>query len=181
MPQTTIFKHNHVRVAIQPNIGLDAAARHSVVEILNLLLADEAVLSLKTYRADGHGGGTGGPDLQALFDAQYKQINTISNEIMERVQILGGSHSISSEELIDLARLDGNLDAVPGIMSILADQETYIRFLREDTRKCSEEYEDEGTFEMLVGVLRLHEKMAWILRSYVENKPIHGESQKGIV
>ena len=42
-----------------------------------------------------------------------------------------------------------------------------IRFLREDARKCTEEYEDEGTFELLVSVMRLHEKMAWMLRSYI--------------
>jgi hypothetical protein len=38
-------------------------------------------------------------------------------------------------------------------------------------------YEDQGTFVMLVSVMRLHEKMAWILRSYIENEPDQGESQ----
>jgi hypothetical protein len=27
-----------------------------------------------------------------------------------------------------------------------------------------------GTSELLVGVMRLHEKMAWMLRSYIENR-----------
>ncbi len=47
MLQTTFYGRKIVQVSIQPNIGLDTAARQSVVEILNLLLADEAVLSLK--------------------------------------------------------------------------------------------------------------------------------------
>ena len=53
-----------------------------------------------------------------------------------------------------------------------------IRFLREDARKCTEEYEDEGTFELLVSVMRLHEKMAWMLRSYIESESLNGNNRK---
>jgi DNA-binding ferritin-like protein len=96
MPRTTFYGRKNVQVTFQPNIGLDAAARQSVVEILNLLLGDEAVLSLKTHRADGHAGGSGGPDLQPLYDAQYKEINDIVSEIVERVSILGGAYPSGS-------------------------------------------------------------------------------------
>jgi DNA-binding ferritin-like protein len=51
--------------------------------------------------------------------------------------------------------------------------------LREDARICTEEYEDEGTFIMLVEKIRLHEQMAWMLRSIIENEPVKGESQEG--
>jgi starvation-inducible DNA-binding protein len=173
MARTTFYGRKNIQVTFQPNIGLDVTARQSVVEILNLLLADEAVLSLKTHSADGHAGGISGPDLQSLYDAQYKEINDIVIEISERVRILGGSHLSSSEELINFARLDGKLAVVPGVMHILADHEAFIRFLREDAQKCSEIYEDQGTFALLVNVLRLHEKMAWMLRSYIENVPAH--------
>ena len=170
MPRTTFYEFNNVLVTIQPNIGLDAGARQSVIEMLNLLLADEAVLSLKTRGADGHTGGVDLPELQPLYDAQSKQINAVSNEIMERIQILGGSHLSGSEALIDSARLRGELNAVPDIVSILADHEAFIRFLREDARKCSEMYEDQGTFALLVSVMRIHEKMAWILRSNITSR-----------
>lgn len=167
MPRTSFYGHKFVEVTIQPNIGLDASARQSVVDILNLLLADEAVLSSKTHHADGHPGEKGGPDLHPLYNTQYKQINDIVLEIEERVGILGGSHPGRSEELIDSARLDGKLDAASGIISILADHEAFIRFLREDAQKCSEAYEDQGTFALLVSVMCQHEKMAWILRSNI--------------
>ena len=72
-----------------------------------------------------------------------------------------------------------NLLFIPGIISILADHEAFIRFLREDTRKCSEAYDDQGTFAILINVMRLHEKMAWVLRSNIKNEPIHGESLNG--
>jgi starvation-inducible DNA-binding protein len=178
MPRTTFYGRKNVQVTIQPNIGLDADARQSVMEILNLLLADETVLSLKTHNAEGHASGTGVSDLQSLYDTQYQQINDIVIEIAERVSILGGSPLSGSEELIDSARLDGKLTVVPDVLSILADHEAFIRFLRVEAQKCSEEYEDQGTFALLVSVMRLHEKMAWMLRAYID--PEHtGDGRQG--
>jgi starvation-inducible DNA-binding protein len=167
MPRTTFYGHSHVQVTIQPNLGLDAAARQSIVELLNLLLADETVLSLKTRSADEETSGTVFPDPHSLYEAQYKQINELSAEIVERINILGGVHISDSERLIDSARLDRRLLSVPDMLGLLADHEALIRFLREDAQKCSEIYEDQGTFALLVSVMRNHEKMAWILRSNI--------------
>jgi starvation-inducible DNA-binding protein len=168
MPQTTFYARQNVRVPIQPNIGLDGGARQSVIELLILLLADESVLARNTARASD-------PDLQSLYDAQSKQIKELANEISERVKILGGVPLSNSEGLIDLARLDGKFTGDPGVVSLLADHEAFIRFLREDAQKCSEAYDDQGTFALLVSIMRLHEKMAWMLRSYIEPDGIHDE------
>jgi starvation-inducible DNA-binding protein len=73
--------------------------------------------------------------------------------------------------LIHASRLGADPDSVAGIVSILADHEAFIRFLREDSRKCSEIYDDQGTFALLVNVLRSHEKMAWMLRSNLPSGP----------
>jgi len=154
-------------VTIHPNIGLDAAARQSVVEILNILLADEAVLSMKTRRADEQVNRTGIPDLHPLYEAQSQQINNLVTDMVERVSILGGSHPGDTEEIIDSARLVGKFSVAPGVMGLLADHEAFIRFLREDAQKCSEMYEDQGTYALLVSVMRTHEKMAWMLRSNI--------------
>ncbi len=177
MPQTIFYGHKNIQITFQPNIGLDAGARQSVVEMLNVLLADEAVLAHKTHLASEPAGGTGSPDLQPLCETQYRQIKDIVSEISERVSILGGSHQTEPEELISSARLDGNFVVVPNAMNILADHEAFIRLLREDAQKCSEEYEDQGTFTVLVNVMMIHEKMAWILRSYIQNE-LTGEENK---
>jgi starvation-inducible DNA-binding protein len=175
MSRDIFFGRKGAQVSIQPNIGLDANARQSVVETLNLLLIDEAVLSFKTRRADGYAGGEDAPDLRALYDLQYEQIKAISNEIVERVKILGGSPLSVSVDLFDTARLVGELNTVPGIVNILADHEAFIRFLREDARRCSEMYEDQGTFALLVSVLRIHEKIAWSLRSNITSVQFDNE------
>jgi starvation-inducible DNA-binding protein len=156
----------------QPNIGLSSDVRQPVVNILNASLADEAVLSQKTRSTHWNRSGTGFLEMYILLESQYKQLNEIVDKIAERTRILGGIALGSFEEFLQQTQIVGQLDQIPNVLHLLADHETVIRSLREDIRKCSEEYEDEGTVELLVGVMSLHEKMAWMLRSYMEAKPI---------
>ena len=165
-------------VFVQPNIGLDSDSRRSVVEILNNTLANEAVLTLKTRSAHWNVSGPGFFEFHILFDSQYEQLNDISDEIAERVRMLGGIAIGSLQEFTKYTRLEEQTGNVPDILGLLADHEATIRFLREDARKVSEDHEDEGTAELLVGVMRLHEKMAWMLRSHIVNEPLFDESQK---
>ncbi len=175
--------HNHCErhnlklpVLIHPNIGLDSSARLSVVELLNIILADEVVLTTKTRGAHWNVRGVDFFELHALFEAQYQLLNNISDEIAERVRMLGGFATNSLEEFLRLSRLDEHPDHVPNLLRLLADHETLIRYLREDARKVTEEFEDEGTFDLLIGVMRLHEKIAWILRSYIETEALNGDN-----
>lgn len=163
---------------IQPNIGLDIDVRQPVVKILNASLANEAVLTQKTRGAHWNVSGTNFFELHILFETQYKQLNDISDKIAERVRMLGGITIASFGEFIKHTRLSEHGTQIPDHLHLLADHETIIRFLRDDIKKCSEEYEDEGTVDLLVGVMSLHEKMAWMLRAYIENDSVIGGSQK---
>jgi starvation-inducible DNA-binding protein len=156
------------RVLFQPNIGLGSEIRHLVVKILNSTLADEAVLSMKTCNAHWNARGAGFLELHNLFDIQHRQLNDISDQIAKRTRMLGGIALGSFQEFLKISQLDEQPEESPEIMSLVADHETIIRFLREGAKKCSEEYEDEGTRDLLVDILRLHEKMAWMLRSHIE-------------
>jgi starvation-inducible DNA-binding protein len=161
--------HNlKLQITIQPNIGLDSDARRSVVEILNHSLANEAVLTLKTRSAQWNVSGTGFFEMQTLFNSQCGQLTDFSDRIAERIRILGGQPIGSFEVFLKNTRLDEQVATVPRIMNLLADHEAAIRFLRDDAKKCSEEHEDEGTRDLLVSILSLHEKMAWVLRSHIE-------------
>jgi len=171
MPQTIYYGRKNIPVTIQPNIGLDTATCHSVVVLLNLLLVDESVLMSITQ----HAGEPGNSDLAIIYTNQRQQIMEIAQEMAERVSILGGVSSKNAQVLIHNSRLDGNLAAPASFMSVLASYEAFIRFLREDTQKCSEIYEDQGTFAMLVTMLRKHEKMAWFLRSQIDLKQFERE------
>ena len=177
MPRTNRYERKNLNVSIQPNIGLETIVRLSVIDMLNLLLADETVLSFKIQRAKNHPDGEGASDYHFLYSSHYGQIELISNKIRERIQIMGGLQINNTEKLINSARLDGNSNGLYDIINILADHEAFIRFLRDDAQKCSEIYEDQGTYALLISILRAHEKMAWILRSKISHEAIRSNRQ----
>ncbi len=174
MPQMTRFERKNVRASIQPNIGLETSVRLSVIEMLNLLLADETVLSFKTQHAKSRPGGEDGSGFHLLYSSQYKQIETISKKIRERIKIMGGMQIFNAEKLFSTARLNGKPNGLYNIINILADHEAFIRFLRDDAQKCSEIFDDQGTYAMLINILRVHEKIAWILRSQISHEAVFG-------
>lgn len=161
--------HNpRLPVDIQPNIGLDSDIRSSVVDLLNVTLADVVVLTIKTRCAYWNARGGDFHYFHTLLENQYQLLNNACEVIAERARMLGGFAVCSLEEYAQLSRLEGQPGEVPDILRLLADHETTIRSLREDVRKCTEEFEDEGTFELLVSVMRMHEKITWKLRSCIE-------------
>ncbi len=149
-------------------IGPGIDVRRAVVEILNHTLANEALLSLKTRSAHWNVSGAGFLELHVLYKTQYKQLNTIADEIAERACTLGGLPIGSFEGFLNHARLEEKPGVVPNIMDLLGDHEASIRFLGEDAIKCSEEYADRSTGDFLSNVQLLHEKMAGILRAHIE-------------
>ena len=165
--KATEGQYSKLPVPVQPNIGLDIEIRQSVLKILNSILADEAVLGMKTRNAHWNACGTGFLEQHTLLSSQYKQLNDITDRIAERSRMLGGTTPGSFGEFLLISQLDEIPGEVVDINNLLADQEATIRFLREATMKCSEECTDEGTNDLLVEILRMHEKMAWMLRSYI--------------
>jgi starvation-inducible DNA-binding protein len=51
--------------------------------------------------------------------------------------------------------------------NLLLDHESIIRQLRKDLETC-EQFGDAGTADFLTAVMEKHEKMAWMLRSFIE-------------
>ena len=153
-----------LQVPIEPGIDV----RRAIVGILNNTLANEALLSLKTRNAHWNVSGAGFLELHALYKTQYKQLNTISDEIAVRARMLGGLPIGSFEGFLKLARLEEHPGIIPNMMSLFADHETAIHFLREDAKKCLEEYQDKDTSDLLVSIQYLHEKMGCTLHDRIE-------------
>jgi starvation-inducible DNA-binding protein len=160
-------------VAIQPNLGLDANNREAIVALLNVVLSDEILLATKTRCLHWNARGTAFFERHAIFNAQYQQLCDLSDEIAERVRILGGVAFGSLRGFLEHTRLEEQPGETPDILRLLADHETFIRFLREDAKRCADEFEDEGSRDLLVSDLRAHEKIAWVLRSSIEIENIH--------
>ncbi|MCS6804448.1 MAG: DNA starvation/stationary phase protection protein [Acidobacteriota bacterium] len=157
---------------MKPNIGLNNKNRDAVVEILNRLLADEYVLYTKTRNYHWNVVGPQFNDLHKFFEAQYDELNEIVDEVAERARSLGGPSLGTLKEFLQHTRLKEHPGEYPNaqkmLQNLLADHEAVIRYLREDLVTVGEKYGDAGTNDFLTGLMEQHEKMAWMLRAFLE-------------
>jgi starvation-inducible DNA-binding protein len=56
------------------------------------------------------------------------------------------------------------------LASLLALHEEMIVQLRTNSEACATRYKDAGTADFLTGLMRQHEKIAWMLRAQLENE-----------
>jgi starvation-inducible DNA-binding protein len=157
--------------AVKIEIGLNDGQRKPVIDILNRLLADEVTLYVKTRNFHWNVEGPDFSELHKFFESQYDEIDEIMDEVAERARALGGYAAGSLAEFTATARLKeakgGSLAAREMLAQLLADHENIIRNLRSEAGQVGEKHGDAGTEDFLVGLMEQHEKMAWMLRSYL--------------
>lgn len=157
--------------AAKPNIGVSDRHRDGAIQILNTVLSDEFVLYTKTRNFHWNVVGQQFSELHAFFDAQYRELNTVVDEVAERTRALGGRALGSLADFSEHARLKERPEphtAQSMIAALLSDHEDLIRCLREDSNICGEKYQDKGTDDFLTGLMEQHEKMAWMLRAFLD-------------
>jgi starvation-inducible DNA-binding protein len=159
---------------MKTNIGLNDEARHEVGQMLNLLLADEYVLYATTR--DFHWNVTG-PEFSSLhkqFEEQYEQTAVWIDDIAERTRSIGIGARGSWADLIKSARSEADpgydLSAEQMISELLALHEEMIVQLRTDGEACMGRFNDAGTADFLTGLMKQHEKTAWMLRAQLETE-----------
>jgi starvation-inducible DNA-binding protein len=57
------------------------------------------------------------------------------------------------------------------ITNLLGDHETIVRQLRKDL-EAAEKHHDMGTNDFLTGLMEKHEKMAWMLRAFLQAESV---------
>lgn len=154
------------------NIGLNPEQRDRVVAVLATLLADEYVLYTKTRNYHWNVVGPQFNDLHKFFETQYEALDEFIDEVAERARSLGGRAPGTLAEFVKAARLKEEpgktLDARAMIASLLADHEQLVRTLRGDLATVMDKHGDAGTSDFLTGLMEKHEKMAWMLRAFLE-------------
>ncbi len=164
-------KKTAVAAGLQPNIGLTEKAQQSVAALLNARLADTTVLYQKTRNYHWNVMGPRFQPLHEFFETQYDQLEEAIDEIAERVRQVGGVAAGTMTELLKLSALKEHPGVIPSendmIANLLADHEAVIRQLRADVDTTAELH-DAGTSDFLTGLMEAHEKMAWMLRAFLE-------------
>lgn len=152
-------------------IGLQESSRKGVLALLALTLADEYVLYTKTRNFHWNVTGFHFDAMHKFFEAQYKELDGFVDETAERSRALGGRALGSMKEFLAKARLAESpavaLKEEAMVSELLADHEALIRSLRKDVDEAGR-LGDQGTSDFFIGLLKSHEKMAWMLRSFLD-------------
>jgi starvation-inducible DNA-binding protein len=157
---------------MKPSIDLADAHRASVVALLNDLLADEYLLYTKTRNYHWNVVGPQFNDLHKFFEGQYEALDDVVDDVAERARALGGQAFGTLAEFVEHARLQEAPHHYPDargmLAALLADHETLIRQLRGDLTTALDKHGDAGTSDFLTGLMEKHEKMAWMLRAFLQ-------------
>ncbi|NDJ63218.1 MAG: DNA starvation/stationary phase protection protein [Chloroflexi bacterium] len=155
-----------------PNIGISDENRAAVVAMLNRRLADTFTLYTKTRKYHWNVTGMHFAELHEFFEEQYTQLDESMDQIAERVRQLGSFAIGTLDEFREQTTINEAPGTVPGdkdmIRNLINDHEALIRRFREDAELAMESYKDSGTNDFLIGLMEMHEKMAWMLRAHLE-------------
>ena len=155
---------------MEPNIGMMTNNRDAAAKLLNIVLSDEYVLLVKTKNYHWNVTGMNINDLHLFFDKQYGQLLDMVDDTAERVRALGNVSFGTMKSFLEYARIKEHTGNIPAekvmIKNLLEDHEAIIKLIRADIEKTVE-YMDAGTNNFLCDLIEKHEKMAWMLRSYL--------------
>ena len=155
-------------------IGLTDDQRAGVAGILDRTLSDLYVLYTKTRNYHWNVVGEHFRDLHKLLEEQYEQLDEAIDLVAERSRKLGAPALGTLKEFLAHASLKeqpGDYpDAFTMLSNLCSDHEAVIQWLRQSADDCEEKYHDMGTNDFLIGLMQEHEKMAWMLRSYLEER-----------
>jgi len=156
------------------DIGLTDAQRAGVAAILDRTLSDLYVLYTKTRNYHWNVVGEHFRDLHKLLEEQYEELEQAIDLVAERSRKLGAPALGTLREFLDHTSLKEQPGDYPDSFTMLAnlcnDHEAVIQWLRQAVDDCDEKYHDMGTNDFLINLMQDHEKMAWMLRSCLEER-----------
>jgi starvation-inducible DNA-binding protein len=157
---------------MKTNIEISPENMKKVATMLNTSLADEYLLYTKTRNAHWNVQGKNFMELHKLFEGQYTALEIIIDDTAERVRSLGHFALGSLKNFLQVTRLSeqnddfNNQDHI--IQTLLQDHESLIRSLRKEITVVGDELKDLGTADFMTGLMEQHEKISWMLRSYLQ-------------
>ncbi|MCM4166988.1 DNA protection during starvation protein 2 [Arenibacter antarcticus] len=153
----------------QTTIGITKDNRKAVVEMLRKLLADEYLLYTKLRNAHWNVEGIDFHTKHVFFEEEYNKIETIVDEVAERIRMLGFYSPGTLGEFLKLSHLKDEApkktDSTSLMDALLEDHSTIIKFIRKSIGDNTEAHNDEGTADFITGIMQVHEQMSWMLRA----------------
>ena len=156
---------------MDPNIGIKKEDRAKVVEVLEKVISNEAMLYQKTKLFHWNVTGPQFIAYHELFDKQAESIEDTIDSIAERIRSLGFfakglfSFFLKEAEIKEEQKL--HIPPLDMIKQLTADHEVIVRYIRESLEEVGSKH-DAGTADFLTAIMEGHEKEAWFLRAHLE-------------
>lgn len=156
---------------MKANIGLPEKTAQQIALILNKVLADEMILYAKTRNYHWNYEGDNFMEMHKFYEGQYEELAEVVDEVAERIRSLGHFAEGRLKEYLKLTDLEEQAPTPAQqkqVKNLLDDHETLVRYLRQQVDVMQDKLKDAGTADFLTGLMEKHEKMAWMLRSYLK-------------
>ena len=151
------------------DIGINEENRKKIADGLGHLLADTYTLYLMTHNFHWNVQGPMFNTLHTLFMTQYTELWTALDEIAERIRALDfpapGTYA-SFSKLTSIKEVDGVPSAEDMIAYLTNGHEAVARTAR-SLFAVVEEASDESSADLHTQRMTVHEKTAWMLRSFL--------------
>lgn len=148
---------------------LEKSSIKQICHELATLQADTFLLYVKTQNFHWNVVDPRFYALHKFFEEQYEELAEAIDLIAERIRGVGEKALGSMHEYLEFTRLEeskNNLSADEMLKILLQDHESIIHWLRKAIVQTSE-WGDEGSSDLCINRLRVHEKTAWMLKSHL--------------
>ena len=140
------------------------------IDALRLVVADTYALIGQTHICHWNVRGTSFFSLHTAFEQQYTELFTAVDEIAERIRAKGALAPGGLAKLAEMAGIgeiaeDANAKQMVEHL-VEANQKTLTDLMA--ARDCASEADDSETEDLMIARIQVHEKTAWMLRSYLE-------------
>lgn len=157
---------------IVPKIGLDDKVREEIAEGLSRILANSYALMLKTQNYHWNITGPLFISIHEFTEEQYRELFEAVDVLAERIRSLGlkspGAFS-EFKKLSSIPEPNSSLSDMEMLQDLTDSNEEIVRNAR-DVIKLASDNNDEGTADLLISRLEVHEKNAWMLRSFLQQQ-----------
>lgn len=155
---------------VQLQTGLPESGRESIAKYMKEILADHYLLMLKTQNYHWNVRGPLFKSMHDLTEAQYEDLFSAIDEIAERIRALGFDSPGSLQSFSDLSAIKEAKEGIPALemaADLLESHEHLVRNMRA-ALIVADKNDDEVSVDLLTERLKIHEKAAWMWRSFIE-------------
>lgn len=149
------------------DIGIKDEKREKVATAIQGVLADTYAVYLKSQNYHWNVEGPRFKSLHELFEEHYTEMRDAIDELAERIRSLGCTARGSFGEFGEMTEIGApkyGISAEEMVADLLESHEKLVRRLR-DAAETAADAGDDGSEDMMIARMQVHEKTAWMLRA----------------